>query len=690
MTKILKIDGLDCPNCANKLELELKKIDGVKSLEINFLKGELKFSCKNEAKTIEKIKEITKKLEPDVVLEECLKNEDKCSCNNVKSKNKFKLNIFLFVFGTIFGVASFILKNYSTVAFYIFLTLSVLLIGYKTFYKAFNLLTKKIVNENLLVTISVIGAILIGKELEALMVIFLYTVGKYLENIAVLKSRKSIEKLTNFKPEFARIVYKNGLEKTCDPKKVKIGDIILVKPGERIALDGEVIEGSVNLNTQSLTGESLPVFIKEGDKVLSGATVLDGVVKLKVTNLYKDSCINKILTLIEQASEKKSKTETFVSKIARWYTLGVLICAVIVFAIVFLTLKDFNLALYRGLIFLVVSCPCAFAISVPLSYFSGLGRASKRGILIKGSSFIDMCSKINTIGFDKTGTITTGNFEVKKIEILNKKYNKDDILFLASLGEQYSLHPLAKSIVKKNIMPLCEVKNVKEIAGRGVRFEYNNANFFVGKKIDGISDNQSTVVYLYENEILIGKIYLEDSIKINVKNTIEKLKSMGIKVILLSGDREKIVKKVSSNISIDECYFNLLPEEKFNIIQNFCKLDKTTFAFVGDGLNDAPALNLSDVGFCMGINGNDASIEGSDIVIVDDDIKKIYDCIKISKFTRKIVLENIIGSFIIKLTFLILGSIGLTGMLSAVMADVGLTLVAILNSLRILKYKIKQ
>ena len=692
MIKHYKIKGLDCPNCAKKLEEDLKKVDGVKSLSINFLKNELAIDCKNDD-VEQNVLKIAKKIEPNISFDFIsYKIKDKtsccegCFCCDCHKHHDSHSGVLLFVIGSVLGVLCLFIKQYSSFLFYILLVLSTILIGYKTFFTAIRQLLNKTINENFLVSISVVGAILIGKEIESLMVIFLYTIGKFLESIALEKSKKSIEKLTNFRPEFARIILPDSKEKVCKPSEVKVGDIILVKPGERIPLDGTIVSGKANLNMQSLTGESLPVLSQENNDVLSGSIVIDGVLKIKVTTLYKDSCVNKILNLIEEASEKKSKTETFVSKVAKWYTLGVLVCSIFVFGLVFLLTNNLSMSLYRGMIFLVVSCPCAFAISVPLSYFSGLGRASKSGILIKGSNFVDMCAKIKTIGFDKTGTITTGKFEIKDIKVVDKNFKKEDILYLASLGEQYSLHPLAKCIVEKNTFPLVEVEDLREIVGKGVKFLFKNDLYFVGN--DKEVDSDKTAVFLYKNKKLIGEIYFEDKIKDNVRETILKLKDMGIRTLLISGDKESVVRKIGKEINIDECYFSLLPQDKFDLIKKFCKTNTSNkFAFVGDGLNDAPGLNLCDVGFCMGINGSDASIEGCDVIIVDDDISKIVECIKISKFTRKIVLENIFGSAIIKLTFLLLGAFGVTGMLGAVVADVGLTLVAIANSLRVLTLK---
>lgn len=602
----------------------------------------------------------------------------------VRKINPIAKDMITLSIGLVIGILSLVLKT-SNVVHYVLLVLSVLFLGYKVYLKAFRQICRGIVNENLLLTISVIGAIAINKDMEAVMVIALYSIGKILEGMAVNKSRKSIAKITSFKPEYAVVV--NGeQEYKLAPANVGVGETIIVRPGECVPIDGEIVQGEANLNTQSLTGESLPVFAKTGDKILSGSVVLDSVILIKTTALYKDSTVSKILNLIENNQQKKSKTETVISKMTKWYTLGVICLAILTFAIVWIVKKDFATALYRGLIFLVVSCPCAFAISVPLSYFSGLGNASGKGILIKGSVYLDACARIKTIVFDKTGTLTTGKFCISKTEVVAKDMTENDILVLAGAGEQYSLHPLAKCITESTTGKLPKVSDVKEVAGEGVYYKIKNKNYFVGRRS---KKQESTCVELYEDDVLLGRIYLADQEKETSKDEIAELKKMGIKTVLLSGDKNTIVKKFAKDLGIDEYAGELLPQEKCEWIEKN-KNNKETIAFVGDGLNDAPSLTLADVGFCMGLNGNPASTEASDIVLSDDNPNKISRAIKISKYTRKIVWENIIFSALIKIVFLTLGALGVTGMLSAVIADVGVTVLAILNSLRALTHGKKQ
>jgi len=668
----IEIEGLDCPNCAKTLENHINKIEGIRDAKINFLKSYIEFQSDDKEKAINDIIEITKKIEPEARI---ITNKD-----GIKFNKKWLMELLVLSIGILIGVCCFVI-NLPKWLYWTLLFSSALLLGYKTFYKAIQLIFKGVINENLLITISVFGAIAIGEHTEGLIVITLYSIGKILESLALNKSKKSIEQLTNFKPEYATIL-KGNKEIRVLPSEVNINDVIIVKPGERVSVDGVVVDGKASLDLQSLTGESLPTTVDVDSEILSGAIVLDGVLKIKATKKYEESTVSTIINLIETATEKKSKTETFVSKIMKWYTLAVIGLAVSVWGIIWAITNNFDLALYRGLIFLVVSCPCAFAISVPLSYFCGLGNASKNGILIKGSNYLDACAKLNLIAFDKTGTLTTGDFEVTKVENFTTNYTEEDIIYLASIGEQYSLHPLAISIKNANTKILEQAQDVKEIAGQGIYYTYKDKSYFVGKKSGNI---HKTVVELFENNQKIGQITLKDSIKHNSKNACEMLKFLNIKTAMLSGDNQETVEEVANKIGIDEAYSKLLPQDKFEWIKS--NKEKYKVGYVGDGLNDAPSLTLADVGFSMGLKGISASIEASDIVIANDNPEKISQAVEISKFTRKIVWENILLSAVIKITFLTLGALGITGMLGAVIADVGVTLIAILNSLRALTNK---
>lgn len=675
MKKKFKIEGLDCPNCAKAMENKLNDLDSLDSAVINFVKSYIEIEADNMELALKDVAALAHKLDPNVIIYE---NKPAAKKTNNAA---FVRDVSLLAVGIVLAVLTLTLPL-PTWAYWTMFVSSALLMGYKTYYKAVALLLKGVVNENLLVTISIIGATAVGERMDGLMVVALYSVGKVLESLALNKSKKSIEELTNIKPEYANIVNADGTETKVEPSQIAVGNIVVVKAGEKVAVDGVVTKGSVSLNTQSLTGESLPQLVNEGDQILSGSIVLDGVLELKATTEYKNSTVSKILDLIENASDKKAKTETVISKMSKWYTLGVMILAVCVWGIVWAVSKNINTAIYRGLIFLVVSCPCAFAISVPLSYFSGIGNASRHGILIKGSNYLDVLAKINLVAFDKTGTLTTGEFEITDVTSKVDNYTKDDIVYLAALGEQNSNHPLAKAIVKTNTRALTKVTAVKEVAGKGVYFKHNDKNYFVGRK----NKNQlNTMVEVFENETLIGEIVLRDEVKQTSVNTMTALKNMGVKTAMLSGDNDEIVKQVAAEIGIDEAYSKLLPEDKFSWLENK-KSENLSIGYVGDGINDAPSLTLADVGISMGLNGSAASIEASDIVIANDNPSKIVEGIKISKFTRKIVWENIIFSAVIKVLFLTLGAFGVTGMLSAVIADVGVTILAILNSLRALHY----
>lgn len=673
MTKKYKINGLDCPNCARSLEEELNKLSSIESAKIDFLKSTLQITSSNDLKALEDAKSLTKKLEPDAVI--VSKNETKSSF-----KKSVWLNSALLLVGIVLAIVVLTVKMPTWLYWMLFVT-SALLMGYKTYYKALMLLLKGVINENFLVTLSVIGATCVGEGMDALMVIGLYSIGKILESIALNKSKKSIEELTTIQPEFAVIV-SDGEERRVDPNEIKIGDIIVVRAGEKVAVDGIVTSGKVSLNTQSLTGESLPQQVEEGDEILSGSIVLDGVVYLRATTIYRDSTVSKIMDLINNASDKKAKTETVISKISKFYTLGVILLSICVWGIVWAVTKNVNEAIYRGLIFLVISCPCAFAISVPLAYFSGIGNASRNGILVKGSNYLDVLAKLELLAFDKTGTLTTGEFEISEVELLDKILTEEDLIYIASLGEQFSTHPLAKAIVLKNTKKLEKPQNIKEVAGKGVYFEHNGDKYFVGRDS---KSQENTAVEVLKNDKLIGVIKLQDSIKPSTKKALKQLREMGIKTAILSGDNEKIVESVANELGVDEFGAKLLPEDKFKWLEENKKSGKT-IGYVGDGINDAPSLTLADVGISMGLSGSSASIEASDIVIANDNPQKIVDGIKISKATRRIVWQNIISSALVKIVFLSLGAFGVTGMLSAVIADVGVTLLAILNSLRALRY----
>lgn len=672
MKKEFNIVGLDCGHCALTLEKYLQKVDGVISCNINFSTSKmfLEIDENNAKQVIKNVFKTTSQVNPSVKLSE----------NKENDTNINYINITLYLIGIILGLIVIFVKL-PPVAYWILLVMSAVLMGYQTYIKAVLQLRLLKLNENTLVTLSVIGAIAVGEEMEALMVIALYSIGKMLESKAVRYSRKSISSLISSQPEYA-IKLDNGKETKVKPEVVAIGDTIIIKTGEKVALDGKVVEGRALVDKRHLTGESVPVSIGVGDYLEAGSIVLDSSIVLQVTSMYQDSTVSKILNLVDNATSKKSKTETVISKFSSWYTLGVLILAVVTFGITWLVLKDVNTAIYRGLIFLVVSCPCAFAISVPLSYFSGIGRCSKSGILIKGSNYLDAVASLNYMCFDKTGTLTTGEFEVKEV-VTNNNVTLEELLTITVSAERLSNHPLAKAICK--YYPLensLKVTHFKEVSGKGVEFKIGESGYEIGRSDDS---SGGTSVSIRRDGLNIGTILLADKIKDGNTELVDNLKKLNIKTMMLSGDKKSVAKAVAEELHIDEYKGELMPKDKYKVLEDL-KASGHKIGFVGDGINDAPALALSDVGISMGIMGSDATRESSDVVIADDNISKIPKLISISRFTKKIVWENIIFSAVTKLTFLVLGALGITGMLLAVFADVGVTLLAILNSLRVLNY----
>lgn len=526
--------------------------------------------------------------------------------------------------------------------------------------------------------------------MEGLMVIILYEIGKILEEKSVSKSRKSIKELMNIKPEYANLKTENGI-KQVSPETVEIGDIILVKEGERIPLDGIITSGTADLNTSSLTGESKLTNVEEGKQVLSGSIVESGMLEIKVSEKYEDSTVSRILDLVENATDKKAKTETFVSKASSIYTPIVIGLAVLVafFLPLFtdIAYTGNNGSIYRALIFLVISCPCSIAISVPLSYFSGIGKSSKEGILIKGSDYIDIIKDIKEIVFDKTGTLTKGEFEIQEIQCF-ENYSEQEVLKYAAMGERYSNHPIAKSIMKAYQGELEDVQDFKEVAGKGLSYQYNGNTVLIGNaQLVGAVDNndsQATKIYVKVGEELIGEISLGDTIKEGTKEAIRQLKILEIKTSMFTGDNEIIAEKIAKEIGIENVKAEMLPQDKYTELEKMLAPNKKV-AFVGDGINDSPVLARADVGISMGGVGSESAIEASDVVIMTDNVSKIIDAIKISKKTCRVIKQNIVFSITVKVFILILSVLGIGGMWQAVFADVGVTIITIFNTLRILK-----
>ena len=576
--------------------------------------------------------------------------------------------------------------------------ISYIIVGFEILRKAVrNIFRGKVFDENFLMSVATIGAFGIGEFPEAVAVMLFYQIGELFQSYAVDKSRKSIASLMDIRPDYANIYRDEKIEKV-NPEEVKIGDTIIVKPGEKIPLDGTIIEGTTTLDTKALTGESLPREAKEGDKVLSGCINLNGVIKIKVEKEYGESTVSKILDLVENASSKKSKSENFITKFAKYYTPIVVIIALILAIIPPLVISGatFSDWIYRALSFLVVSCPCALVISIPLSFFGGIGGASKMGVLIKGSNYLEALSNTEIAVFDKTGTLTKGVFEVQKIEPVG--ISKEELLKISAYAENYSNHPISKSIKQayKKEIDEKQIKNYEELSGLGISAKINNQEVLVGNEKLMQKENIEyekckdigTILYVAINKKYAGYILIADEIKKDSKQTIEELKKNGIKqTVMLTGDKKEVGESVAKEIGIDKVYTELLPTDKVQKVEELLKTKtaKGKLAFVGDGINDAPVLALADIGIAMGGLGADSAIEAADVVIMTDEPSKIIKSIKLSKKTMKIVKENIIFAITIKILVLILAALGISTMWEAVFADVGVSIIAIINALRALK-----
>ena len=690
-----EIAGLDCAACANEIQEGLNKNPEIKNANVNFAKMKLTYETDTLSK--EGIEKIVQSIEPEVELLEVNSKSKDLKNEKAQKENRKKLwiHILRLVIGAIVaGVGLYV--PMPKVASTIFIVLGYAVLLFKTVKNAVKLLFKsKTINENLLITISCIGAYLVGKSSEGLMVIILYEIGKILEEKAINKTRKSISDLMDIKPEYANLKKGDEIE-IVEPSEVKVGDIVVAKQGEKIPLDGVVVKGTASLNTASLTGESKPQDVDENDIVLSGSIVLEGLLEIKVTEKYENSTVSKILELVENATDKKAKTETFVNKAAKIYTpivIGIAILVGIFLPLISnVTYGGENGSIYRALIFLVISCPCAIAISVPLCYFSGIGKSSKEGILIKGSDYLDELKDVKEIVFDKTGTLTKGQFGISKIEVYSDKYMENDVLKYVVWGESYSNHPIAKSIVRneKNVETK-KVENYEEITGKGIKYNIDGKTVLAGNSsLVGKEDEvaESTKIYLKIDDELVGAILLKDEAKHGTKEAIQALNSRGIVTKMFTGDNKKAAKQIAEELGISEFEAEMLPGQKYSELEKELEKYKCTngkVAFVGDGINDSPVLARADVGISMGGVGSGSAIEASDIVVMTDSIDRIDCAIDISKKTSKIIKQNLIFSIGVKIIVLVLSVFGVANMWEAVFADVGATLITVLNSLRILK-----
>lgn len=684
------LEGLDCANCAKKIEDEIAKTKGYEDVVVNFSTLKLTFKSDNQNAKKE-VTEIVKKLEPDVeVLDDGEKKQEKEEHND-SDIARIVIGIAIYLIALIGNLGTIITNMLTIISFVVLL--------YKTAKKAWKQVTKnKVLDENTLIVISAIGAYFVGKISEGIMVITLYEIGKILESKAVNKTRKSISDLMNIKPEYANLKINEEIKKV-NPEEVKIGDIIMVKTGEKIPLDGVVISGDAQVDNSALTGESKLVNVTKNSKVLSGSINVNGLIEVKVEQTYENGTVSQILNLVENATDKKAKTETFVSKAAKIYTpviigLALLVAIFMPLVVANVTYKE---SIYKALIFLVISCPCSIAISVPLSYFSGIGKASKKGILIKGSDYLDGIKDIKEIIFDKTGTITTGNFKVSEIHSLDEKYSEDEILEYFARGEKLSNHPIAKSILNKyeenqnkKELNVNDVEKFEEVSGKGLKYTYNNKNIkignssFTGAKTENIV---GTVLYLNIDDQVVGSIVLSDEIKPKTKETMEKLHKLGIKTKMFTGDKKEIAEKIAKQVGIQAVKAEMLPQDKYNELDKIIEQreENKKVAFVGDGINDSPVLARADIGISMGGIGSSSAIEASDVVIMTDELNKIVDGIEISKKTNKIIIQNLIFAIGVKILTLLLSLFGIADMWQAVFADVGTTLITIFNTLRILK-----
>lgn len=666
------INNLDCANCARKIEEILNKNKELKNAIVNFNTSKISYEAEREF-SIKELNDIIKTVEPDAYV---TKEEN-------KTKKEFHLSILIIALAI--GLLGYFMRLNNTAKMILYIVAYTLLL-YRTGINAVKLLFKnKTINENMLITISCIGALAIGEVVEGMLVIALYTIGKILEEKAVNNSRKSIKDLIDIKQPYANLKQTDEIKK-ADVEEIKINDILVVKKGEKIPVDGIVITGETMLDTSALTGESELMQIKEGDQVLSGSMNMGEIIEIKATQIAENSTVSKILELLEDATDKKTKTETIVSKISKIYTpiviilaLLIVICLPIIFNIPMLE------AIHRGLTFLVISCPCAIAISVPLSYFTGIGVASKKGILIKGSNYLDALDNTKNIVFDKTGTLTNGAFTVTNIEIFDKDYTENQVIDILIKGESFSNHPIAKSIMnlKNEKVNNDDVKKYQEIEGKGITFELNDKKISIGNKLI-CNCEEDAILHLNIDGKHIASVFINDGIKNDAKETIEELKKQKIKTFMFTGDKKETALNIGKKLNIDEIKYEMLPTDKFEEFEKVSSKNELTI-FVGDGINDAPVLKRADIGISMGGVGTDSAIEASDIVLMSDDLKKIPVAIQISKYTKNIIRQNLVFSISMKIIILLLSVLGFANMWLAVFADTGLTLLTILNTLRIMK-----
>lgn len=685
MEKVYRLDGLDCANCAAKIERSVQQIKGVEQAQVDFMSTKLTIVApeKDIERVSEEAKEIVNKLEPDVEV-----NSVQTQREEESSKGKIiQIIVAIIALG---GLAVFTPAMPLKLIAYLILYLW---IGYDVLKTAVtNIFHGEIFDENFLMAIATVGAIAIGEYPEAVAVMLFYQVGEFFQDYAVTKSRKSISSLLAIRPDSANLI-QNGEVKKVAPEAIKVGDRILIKPGEKVPLDGIVKEGNSMLDTSALTGESVPRSIHPDEQILSGFINQSGQLTVEVTTTFGESTVSKILDLVENASSKKAPAENFITSFARYYTPIVVGLAVLLAVVPpLVTGEPFYDWVYRALTFLVISCPCALVISVPLSFFGGIGGASKAGVLIKGSNYIETLANVETLVFDKTGTLTKGVFEVQTVETT---MNKKEFLQYVASAEQSSSHPIAQSIVNYVDQPLLAVSQLEEIAGFGLSVEIDGHHFLVGNEKLMANKNIpfqavqeiGTIVYVAMDGKFVGHLVIADELKDNVSEALAEAKSLGVKrTVMLTGDNRGIADAIGKKIGIDQVYSELLPEDKVTHLEEELQWETKT-AFVGDGMNDAPVLARADIGIAMGGLGSDAAIEAADVVIMDDQPEKIPTAIRIARKTMGIVKQNIVFAIGVKVVVLVLGALGFATMYAAVFADVGVTVIAVLNAMRCLRIK---
>jgi len=710
---MLSIEGLDCPNCAAKVERKINTLEGIKEATVDFLgkkivvladeisENELVELIQTE---VDKIEDGVKVFVPKVQAGESSSEEE----DTGKIKKKLLIGGVLFVLGIFVPKTLFIPKLVIFLVSYLVIGGDVLLSAFK------NIVNGQVFDENFLMAIATVGAFAIGEYPEGVAVMLFYQLGELFQGIAVNNSRKSIVSLMDIRPDYANIKVGEGIKKVS-PEEIKVGEIIVVKPGEKVPLDGKIVKGASTFDTSALTGESLPREAKAGDDVLSGFINKNGLIEIQVAKVFSESTVSKILYLMENAGSKKSKTENFITKFARYYTPAVVITALIVAIIPPLLIQGatFSDWIYRALIFLVVSCPCALVISIPLGFFGGIGGASRHGILIKGTNYLEVLNNLESVVMDKTGTLTKGIFKVTEVNAENNikindfQNNKTELtkpllLKYAAHIEKFSNHPIAQSIVaeyENSVSKVDEnvVKDFEEISGFGIKVNINNHQFLAGNSklmnLGNITfdkkENLGTAIYLAADGKYIGNILISDEVKEDSARAIKGMKENGVKeIVMLTGDNEAIGKNIAEKLGIDKVFTELLPNEKVEKLEEIYKTksEKGKVAFVGDGINDAPVLARADLGIAMGGAGSDAAIEAADVVIMNDEPSKIVTAIKIAKKTKEIVWQNITIAFAIKIVVMALGLFGDATMWEAVFADVGVALLAVLNATRVLRY----